>query len=230
MELKNILLNNQIIKDLITNNNTLAIYLGGSRLLNLELSGSDYDIIVVSKEKAIMELNGAHLGIYSNNKVHIQSICFYDIIKNLNMPNENPRAVQMLCLLQFLLDDIDYLYQSEEYKSIQNILKKYYDKLCYFCLEKLLENLGKPQINSIYLKSDYHYICFDFMLSNYKKYKKLTLTSEQKDQIKLIKETRKVPAKIIDTLEKRTFKQYQFYYKDYKEIYQEVVACQKQFI
>jgi hypothetical protein len=46
----------------------------------------------------------------------------------------------------------------------------------------------------------------------------------------LIKETKKVPAKIIGTLEKRTFKQYQFYYKDYKEIYQEVVACQKQFI
>lgn len=229
-ELKNKILNNDLIKQVIADKDTLAIYLGGSRLLNLELSTSDYDIILVSKNKAILGLFGVNLEVFEGSKVHIQSICFSDIIKNLKAPNENVKAVQALCLLQFLWQDIDYLYQSEEHKAIQNILKNHYDKLCYFCLEKLLESLEKPQVNILYLKSDYHYICFDFMLANYEETKQLFLTLNQKEQIKLIKKNKKVPIQIIELLKNRTFKQYQFYYKDYEKIYQEVVACQKQFI
>ena len=224
------LTNNTLISQLIEDKDVLAIYLGGSRLLNLELSESDYDIIVVSKNKAILEHYGAYLAELEGCRTHIIPVYFNDIIKKLNTPEENLNASHALCLLQFLWSDKNYIYQSDEYKSIKAILNNYYDKLCYFCLEKLLEILIKPNSNNLYVKSDYHYVCFEFLLSNFEKENKLFLTAEQKEQLKEIKQSRKVNSEILTLLPDRIFKQYQLWYKYYQEIYQEVLACQKQFI
>lgn len=224
------LTNNALITQLIEDKDVLAIYLGGSRLLNLELSESDYDIIVVSKNKAILEHYGAYLGQINGCNAHVIPVYFYDVVKKLNMPEENLKASQALCLLQFLWTDTDYIYQSDEYKCIKNILNNYYNKLGYFCLEKLLEILIKPNSDNLYIKADYHYVCFEFLLSNFEKDNRLFLTNEQKEQLKTTKKLRKVNREILALLPDRLFKQYQLWYRNYQEIYQEVLACQKQFI
>ena len=129
-DLKNKLLNNTLIKELISDSDTLAIYLGGSRLLNLELSGSDYDIIVVSKNKAILSLFGAKIDVFEGNTIHIQPTYFYNILKAFNNPYENMKAIEALCLLQFILPEVDYIYQSEEHIAIKNTFNSHYMKLC----------------------------------------------------------------------------------------------------
>ena len=196
-----------------------------------ETGRSNYDIIVASKNKSILELYGANLELQEGIKVHLMTTCFTSTIEKLNTPEENLRTADLVCLLQFLWPSINdfSIYQTEEYKTIKNILIKYSDKICYFCLEKLLESLKEPQINLGYVKTDYHYICFGFLLSNFKQYNKLFLTSVQKEQLRTIKSTKKITEQIINSLRVTLFKQYQLWYKEYKEIYQEVIACQKQF-
>lgn len=229
-DLKNKLLNNNLIKELIADSNTLAIYLGGSRLLNLELSKSDYDIIVVSKDKAILGLFGAKIDVFEANDIHLQTTYFSNILKAFNNSYENMKATEALCLLQFIWPEVDYIYQSEEYVAIKDILNNHYIKLCWLCLENLLDALDKPEINKRYIKSSYHYVCFDYILSNFILTNTLLLTSEQKEILKTIKVTRKVPIEVIDSLANNCIRRHLFYYEQYKEIYQEVISCQKKFI
>lgn len=228
-DLKNKLLNNNLIKELIADSNTLAIYLGGSRLLNLELSESDYDIIVVSKNKAILSLFGAKIDVFESNTIHIQPAYFYNILKAFNNPYENMKATEALCLLQFILPEVDYIYQSEEHSVIKNTFNSHYMKLCWLCLENLLDALDKPKQNRKYIKSNYHYVCFNYMLSNFTLTNNLFLTSEQKEILKTIKATRKIPIEIIESLVNNIIRRHLFYYEQYKEIYQEVISCQKKF-
>jgi hypothetical protein len=228
-DLKNKLLNNNLIKELIADSNTLAIYLGGSRLLNLELSESDYDIIVVSKDKAILGLFGAKIDVSEIDNIHLQTVYFYNILKAFNNSYENMKATDALCLLQFILPEIDYIYQSEEYITIKDIFNSHYIKLCWLCLENLLDALDKPEQNKKYIKSNYHYVCFNYILSNFILTNNLLLTSEQKENLKTIKAIRKVPIEIIESLDNSIIRRHLFYYEHYKEIYQEVISCQKKF-
>ena len=228
-ELKNKLLNNTLIKELISDSDTLAIYLGGSRLLNLELSGSDYDIIVVSKNKAILSLFGAKIDVSDTSDIHLQTVYFYNILRAFDNSYENMKAAEALCLLQFILPEVDYIYQSEEYLAIKNIFNSHYIKLCWLCLENLLDALDKPKQNRKYIKSNYHYVCFNYILSNFTLTNNLFLTLEQKEILKTIKATRKIPAEIIESLVNNIIRRHLFYYEQYKEIYQEVISCQKKF-
>lgn len=228
--LKNKILNNTLIKELISDPNTLAVYLGGSRLLNLELSNSDYDIIVVSKNKAIQGLFGAYIEEFEQNTIHLQTVYFYNILKALDNSNENMKSIEALSLLQFIWPDIDYLYRSEEYKLLQTIFNKHYSKLCILSLENLLDSLSKPEKTNNYTKSKYHYICFNFILNNYKLTDRLFLTNSQKELLKQIKSTKVIPTNVLDSLVTRNSRQHLFYYNYYKEVYQEVITCQKKFI
>ena len=228
-ELKDKLLNNQLIKELIADSNTLAIYLGGSRLLNLELSESDYDIIVVSKNKEIWGLFGAEVDSYEASDIHLQTVYFYNILKAFNNSHENMKATEALCLLQFIWPEVDYIYQSKEYIAIRNIFNNYYAKICWLCLENLLDALEQPGQNKKYMKSNYHYVCFSYILSNFILTNTLLLTPAQKENLKLIKIMRKVPTEIIDSLDVSIIKRHLFYDNCYKEIYQEVILCQKKF-
>lgn len=224
-ELKQEVLNVQLIRQLLSDKDTLAIYLGGSRLFGLELPDSDYDVIVISKNKAILGLFGETLGIPGIN-VHLQTIYFPMALKWLSMPSENVKEVHAVCLLQMLWPDILYFYKSEEYSSIKTILETYSDEMIYFCLEHLLEMLDHPDGNKKYIKAHYHYICFDTLLNNYISHNKIFFSPEQILQLREIKKKRMVSIKTTN----RIFKQYQLYYEQYIKIYQEVIACQKKFI
>ena len=228
--LKNKILNNQLIKELIADPNTLSIYLGGSRLLNLELSTSDYDIIVVSKDKAIQGLFGAYIEEFEQNTIHLQTVYFYNILKAFDNPYENMKSMEALCLLQFIWPNVDYIYQSEEHKLLQNIFKKHYAKVCLLSLENLLDSLAKPEKNKHFTKSNYHYVCFENIFNNYQLTNELFLTDSQKRTLKRIKGIRKVPECVRASLKVRNSRQHLFYYDYYKEVYQEVITCQKKFI
>jgi hypothetical protein len=140
------------------------------------------------------------------------------------------KATEALCLLQFILPEIDYIYQSEEYITIKDIFNSHYIKLCWLCLENLLGALDRPEQNKKYIKSNYHYICFNYILSNFILTNNLLLTLEQKEKLKTIKATKKIPIEILESLNNNITRRHLFYYDQYKEVYQEVISCQKKFI
>ena len=222
-------LNNDIIKQLIQDTDTLAIYLGGSRLLDLELPKSDYDIIVISKNKAILGLFGESLSGLSIN-AHLQTIYFKKAIEWLQMPFENAKDIHMLCLFQMMWPDVLYFYKSSEFIAIQEVVNSHRNEMIYFCLEQLLSALDYPTVNKSYIKAHYHYICFKLILDNYIHFNELFLTSEQRAALVNLKLIRKIPKELLDSISEQIFKQYQLYYYKYIKIYQEVITCQKKFI
>ena len=128
-ELKNKILYSNIVTDAILTHKIIGIYLGGSRVLSLESSESDYDIIVITKDDSLQYLHGERLNI-SGYKIHLQINNIKEsiaIIKNPLKIHSFNRSKLISDLIN--LQDTDIIYSTKDLVYLQTITTKYKEDL-----------------------------------------------------------------------------------------------------
>lgn len=223
-ELKNKILYSDLITYLIKTNKIICIYLGGSRLYNLDSPESDYDIIVITKDNSL--INHQRKVLYINDlKIHLSIQHILDIINAI----KNPKEIISYNINSFILDCLvltedNLIYSTKDYLYLHNVFIKYKEPLTILALENKLNSL----YNKIYLpintykKVYYYYLLNYFLLNNFKEFNNIFLTDIQIDILFKTKTSKMVSPLIYSAL--KEFKIYKYYTNsyNYSSIYKEV--------
>lgn len=225
-DLKNRILYSNELTDLILTGNVLGIYIGGSRLYNLETPDSDYDIIVVVNNSYLINFNKKPLSGIKDYKVHMHINPIDSIIDTLKTPTFIPNINYIGFLLDsFLLTEETILYSTTQFIDLINLFNKHKESLTILALEKILNNLTNRVIKPItnYNKLYYRILFTYFLLYNYIERNTIEFTKAQKDILLVMKTNHIIHPIIYEVLE--NLKPHNFYTNKYSydAIYQEVL-------
>jgi predicted nucleotidyltransferase len=224
-DLKNRILYSEELTDLILTNNVLGIYLGGSRLYNLESPDSDYDIVVIVNNHHLANFNRKHIASIKDYKVHMQINPLTSIVELLKNPIIIPNFNHISFVLDsFVLSEEAILYSTLEFKSLLNIFNTNKQCLSVLVLEKILNNLTNRVIKPIkkYHKLYYRILFTYYLLQNCVTDNYLGFTEIQKDILVHMKTNHILPIQVYEVIE--NLKPHNFYSckYSYDSIYQEV--------
>ncbi len=221
-ELKKKILYSDLIVDLITTTKVYCIYLGGSRLLNLETPTSDYDIILVTDDATLYNYNKKCIPL-EDLKVHIHIQSLQKIIQLIKNPTKPSDFHTTLALID-LLSDKYFLYKSPKFTNLEQSLLKYKEALMCLALEKkvnfLYHRILNPAIS--YAKVHYHFLLSYLMLDNFKKTKQAVLTEDQKKSLINFKQQRLITPLFTDRYYKFKPGYYLSINYNYSPVYKEV--------
>lgn len=223
-ELKKKILTSNLITSLITSNNVIAIYLGGSRLLHLDSPESDYDIVVLTKNKSLLNYQGVPLHI-DDYIIHLEITSVksaIDIIKNPLMLSSFKTSDSILSL--FLLSDEFIIYKTQGFIQLKNAVLHYIKPLGILALENTL-NILINRISTerlIYTKNMYYYLTAHFLLTNLLATNKIYLTENQRNTLIKLKTTKRIPEVLRLAIYNRYPHKYFTSQYSYSDIYKEL--------
>lgn len=221
---KNKILYSNIITDLILTNKVIGIYLGGSRVLSLESSESDYDIIVITKDKSLQCYHGYKIDI-PGYKCHIQIGNIQDVLYSIKHFNKittfnGNKLLQDL----FLMSEDNIIYSTNDLLYLREFCFKYTKELYTLALENTVNNLTNKLYYPIttYRKKHYHLLVQYYLLKNFLTASTIGLTEKQKEILKVFKITKVLPPAFFDALKGLQPAKYLTSKYNYFNLYKEV--------
>ena len=205
-QFKQELLRTKEIASLIYSGIVELIIVGGSRILSLESSSSDYDVVVFVKPSGT-QISWTDIQLTSFNKVHYRTVSIRNMLLDMTNYDTAIDYRHYYNLLHLTLSTLktDYIIYSS--KSIETFLAsiRYNAKaLIGISLEKLLYTCRSSLISArplkVYSKTIYHFLSFYYLLNNYIKMDLLGYTQEQTNTLLDVKISKTIPTGFIDTL------------------------------
>jgi hypothetical protein len=223
-ELKKKILTSNLITSLITSNNVIAIYLGGSRLLQLDSPESDYDIVVLTKNKSLLNYQGTPLHI-DDYIMHLNITSLTSVLEAIKNPLTLTAFNTNLALASlFLLSDEFIIYKTSKFIKLKDAVVPYIKPLGILSLENILNILinKMPTEYLMYTKNYFYYLTTYFQLNNLLETNKIYLTEAQRNTLIKLKTTRRIPEVLILAIENRYPHKYFTSQYSYSDIYKEL--------
>lgn len=208
---KNIILYSNEITDLIQQKKIECIFLGGSSLEKLESSESDYNVIVITSDEYYNtvykeDLFSSYKWLRFPKTVQI-TICNLSHLFNLihRSPSSYNRYAYEQIKYLLLLKEEDILFASKKFKNFYREIQKFKEPLGAFCLESSLHASKDLLLNDLllhYNKNIYNFYKALYYWNNFLNTNDIFLTEEQKRFLINLKETKKIPKNIQNSLRK----------------------------
>lgn len=223
-ELKKKILYSNTILELLRTHKVIAIYLGGSRLFNLDSPNSDYDIIVITKDDSLNNHQYEHIPL-DGYRIHLMIHPIQNILELIKNPKSlNGYHNSMVILDSIMCNDNNIIYCTKKFKSIKETILKHQEAITILCIEARLNAIYNtiqiPIIN--YNKKYYHYLLMYYLLNNFINSKQLHLTQSQMQLLKDFKTNRVIPSAFYESLKNRYPHKYFTSKYSYEDIYKEM--------
>lgn len=228
-DLKNKILYSNLITELILTNKILYIYLGGSRLLGLETSSSDYDIIIIAKDDSLYNYRRTKLEI-GDYHIHIEIISIEAVLNMIKYPEDTHGFRASLTLYDLLILPKEcFIYENRCFKHFNNTILKYKEELIYLALFQKLNSLYHKIFTPFltYHKAHYHFLATYYMIENLKENNLVTLKDSQKAYLKNMKENKILSATFINIYNNFNKSKYLIPKYDYTNIAKELTTHER---
>lgn len=221
--LKQQILHSDLIVELIKTRQVLAIYLGGSRLNNLDSPESDYDIIVITSNEELCNHDKKIIPLNIRAHIFIAPITrMISLIKHSSSYTNIKDARNLLETI--LLQEEEFIYLTKRFKNFRDTLLKYRDTIIKLSLEKIVYSLYTQIAFPItkYYKKYYHFLTYYYMLENFKSLNSYLLSEEQVENVLHIKENSIISNEFLSCLDSYNILSNTFMFTNCDHIYKEV--------